>query len=107
MNVDLFDLLCQYDRTPLPDLVVGNAQDLERVFLFLDIKAPTAHIAQFFYYYSHGGEQMSISELYALLFDPGKLIAKALNFTLSRHKDYTVDGLWKIIGKQSNFWTMD
>ncbi len=29
---------------------------------------------------------------------PGKLLAKALNFTIQKHSNYTVQVLWNIIG---------
>ncbi|CAD8196479.1 unnamed protein product [Paramecium pentaurelia] len=105
-NIDLFDLLCQYDETALPELKISRPEQLEQAFLFLEIMAPTPHIQQFYYYYSQGQNQMSIVLPYLKMNNPGKLLAKALNFTMVKHKQYTKQQLWNLIGEQQPTWQM-
>jgi hypothetical protein len=38
--------------------------------------------------------------------NPGKLLAKALNFTMVKHTNYTKEMLWGIIGDNQPKWTM-
>ncbi|CAD8210763.1 unnamed protein product [Paramecium octaurelia] len=105
-NVDLFDLLCQYDETALPELKISRPEQLEQAFLFLEVMAPTPHIQQFYYYYSQGQNQMSIVLPYLKMNNPGKLLAKALNFTMVKHQQYTRQQLWSLIGEQQQTWQM-
>lgn len=43
---------------------------------------------------------MTFTHLYLLTAHPGLLIAKALNFTIYKHKDYSADGLYSIIANK-------
>ncbi|CAK68317.1 unnamed protein product (macronuclear) [Paramecium tetraurelia] len=103
-NIDLFDLLCQYDETPLPELKISRPDQLELAFQFLEILAPTPHVQQYYYYYSQGQNQMGIVLPYLKMNNPGKLLAKALNFTMIKHKQYTKQQLWGLIGENQPTW---
>jgi hypothetical protein len=48
---------------------------------------------------------MRYCDLYLRLTHPGKLIAKALNFTCLKHSEYKVDILYNLIGKGLE-WTI-
>lgn len=48
---------------------------------------------------------MHYGDLYLRLTNPGKLIAKALNFTCLKHMEYKVDILYNLIGKGIE-WTL-
>ncbi|CAD8131160.1 unnamed protein product [Paramecium sonneborni] len=103
-NIDFFDLLCQCDDTPLPELKISKPDQLELAFQFLEILAPTPHVQQYYYYYSQGQNQMGIVLSYLKMNNPGKLIAKALNFTMMKHKQYTKQQLWNLIGENKPVW---
>ncbi|CAD8122209.1 unnamed protein product [Paramecium sonneborni] len=106
-NIDFFDLLCQYDETQLPELKISKPDQLELAFQFLEILAPTPHVQQYYYYYSQGQNQMGIVIPYLKMNNPGKLLAKALNFTMIKHKQYTKQQLWNLIGENQPIWQIN
>jgi hypothetical protein len=58
-----------------------------------------------YFYYSHGGDKMVFVELCLRTgMSVGKLIAKALNFTIQKHSFYNVQILWNTIGGNSAHW---
>jgi hypothetical protein len=73
---------------------------------YLKISIPTDHLYHFFDYYAQQTRRMRYSELYLRVTgSPGKLFAKALNFTCMKHEEYKVDLLYNLIGKGLE-WTV-
>ncbi|CAD8123746.1 unnamed protein product [Paramecium sonneborni] len=98
-NIDLFDLLCYYGET---DLTISKPMQLQQAFLFLEIMAPISDIEQFYYTYMEGENgYMSITQLYLQMNNPGKLLAKALNFLMVKQKQWTRQKIWNIIGEST------